>query len=122
MIKYSHGPYVMLTLPGGKRILEHRYKMELKLKRRLKKNEVVHHKDENGKNNSLSNLQVMTPQQHAHHHKYKGGEKMLVLKCPQCKVTFSKRKAKVLFDKKNKTKSFCSRQCSGKFNSDKYWK
>jgi len=42
----------------------HRYLMEAKIGRRLKQNEVVHHKDGNKLNNSLENLQLMTRAEH----------------------------------------------------------
>ena len=43
---------------GGRYILEHRYKMAQKLGRCLADNETVHHKDDNGLNNNLKNLQL----------------------------------------------------------------
>jgi hypothetical protein len=55
-------------------IAEHQIMMERKLGRRLRPNEVVHHRDENKKNNSMSNLRVETKQQHAkdHGHRWEG--------------------------------------------------
>jgi hypothetical protein len=52
----------------GKRIKEHRYLMENHLCRKLSDNEVVHHVDGNGLNNSLDNLQVMTKSEHRKYH------------------------------------------------------
>ena len=43
----------------GKYVYEHRYKIEQKLKRPLRSDEVVHHHDRNRWNNDLSNLEVM---------------------------------------------------------------
>lgn len=43
---------------GGRYVLEHRYKMAQKLGRCLTDNETVHHKDDNGLNNNLRNLQL----------------------------------------------------------------
>lgn len=43
---------------GGRYVLEHRYKMAKKLGRCLTDTETVHHKDDNGLNNNLKNLQL----------------------------------------------------------------
>jgi len=50
-------------------IAEHRLVMENHIGRFLTKNEVVHHKDENTLNNSIENLQIMTPSEHVKLHK-----------------------------------------------------
>lgn len=55
------------AFPSGY-VLEHRYKMSKKLKRKLKKNEVVHHIDGNRQNNKLENLLLMTKSQHIKFH------------------------------------------------------
>ena len=49
---------------GRLMIAEHIMKMELRLGRRLRKGECVHHKDENKRNNADTNLEL---QQHAQH-------------------------------------------------------
>ena len=49
-------------------IAEHQILMERKLGRRLRPNERIHHRDENKKNNSMSNLRVESVQQHAKDH------------------------------------------------------
>lgn len=49
-------------------VYEYRLIMEKKLKRYLKKNEVVHHKDGDHTNNHMDNLQVMTQSEHASIH------------------------------------------------------
>jgi hypothetical protein len=48
----------------GKKIDEHRLKMEKKLGRKLSYNEIVHHKDGNKKNNKLSNLKLKSRKKH----------------------------------------------------------
>lgn len=55
----------------GKRILidEHRYVMEQFLQRKLTKNEVVHHIDEDKTNNDIENLQVLTRSEHSRLHR-----------------------------------------------------
>ena len=50
---------------------EHRLIMEQYLGRRLEKNEVVHHIDENKKNNCIDNLKLMTRGEHSKLHRQK---------------------------------------------------
>lgn len=47
---------------------EHRYIMEQYLGRKLKRNEVVHHKDGNKLNNDINNLELMTLSEHSRMH------------------------------------------------------
>jgi hypothetical protein len=53
---------------NGKWIREHRYVMEQHLGRKLRSDEIVHHKDENGRNNSIENLVIMTRGDHRREH------------------------------------------------------
>ena len=53
---------------GDKCVLEHRYIMELHLGRKLSQDEVVHHIDDDGFNNDLSNLKLMPLQEHTQMH------------------------------------------------------
>lgn len=55
--------YRKITI-NGKRILEHRYVMELHLGRPLRSDEIVHHADGNRLNNIIENLQVMSQSHH----------------------------------------------------------
>jgi HNH endonuclease len=121
MIKNSHGKYVMLRFPNGERILEHRFVIETVLGRKLLPNEVVHHRDNNGKNNEIGNLQIMSPSEHSRHHGSLGKVDKLKIICPQCGLSFFKQRRRVAFDKRNGITNFCSRKCSGKFFSDSYW-
>lgn len=74
--KIMNKKYVYIYKPGhpnaiGTRklyVAEHRLVMEEKIGRYLTSEEIVHHKDENTLNNSLSNLQIMTPSEHSKHH------------------------------------------------------
>ncbi len=52
----------------GKRIDEHRLKMQHYLGRQLKVGEIIHHIDGNGRNNSISNLRIMTRGEHVKLH------------------------------------------------------
>lgn len=56
------------TARNGDRMLHHRYVMEQHLGRKLRSDEIVHHKDEDKQNNDISNLEIMTRSQHASHH------------------------------------------------------
>ena len=51
-----------------KRLKEHRYIMEKELGRKLRKDEIIHHKDGNGLNNRLDNLQIVNQSEHRRLH------------------------------------------------------
>jgi hypothetical protein len=75
--------YKMMTDKTGKRQPEHRAIMEKHLKRKLSIHEIVHHKDGNKKNNRLSNLEIMTAEEHtslhhagSKHYNYKRKKKL----------------------------------------------
>jgi len=55
-------------LPEGTKIAQHRLKMINRIKRLLRKNEVVHHIDGDISNNRIGNLQLMERGQHSSHH------------------------------------------------------
>lgn len=66
----SKGYVEIKTSDGFKR--KHVYVMESAIGRNLFPNEVVHHIDENKKNNAIENLQIMTHAEHTIHHNKKG--------------------------------------------------
>lgn len=53
----------------GGYILEHVWKMEKLLKRRLAKNECVHHKNHNRQDNRLENLEIIERGMHSRYHR-----------------------------------------------------
>ena len=112
--KESQGKYIFVIVPGHPmsdlrgRVLEHRYVMSQHLGRILSKNEVVHHKEGNTKNNNINNLKLMDRDDHNKHHRRKT---MLEIICPQCGNVFLRDRRKY-----NGIQAFCSRSCSSKFN------
>lgn len=52
-------------------IMEHVRVMELKIGRRIKPTECVHHKDHDRQNNSIENLELMLRSEHSKHHRAK---------------------------------------------------
>lgn len=56
--------YRILSIPGKKRIFEHRFIMEQFLKRKLAFNEIVHHINGNKLDNRLENLIILSRKEH----------------------------------------------------------
>lgn len=69
-------------------VLEHRIVIENHLERLLNSNEIVHHKNGNRLDNNLSNLELMTVNEHNKHHGNLHGKTYVELKCPQCNKFF----------------------------------
>ena len=60
--------YRKIRLPDGTTIDEHRYIMEQRLGRRLTRREVVHHKNDDPKDNRPENLELMSLSAHSRMH------------------------------------------------------
>lgn len=68
-VRDGRSPYKYVTV-DGQIVREHRHVMEQVLGRKLKPNEVVHHKDGNKKNNSPDSLEVLEWSEHSREHYY----------------------------------------------------
>lgn len=96
-------------------ILEHRIIMENHLGRILNPNEVVHHINEDKKDNRIENLQLMLVGEHERLHGKKAGRKYAEFICPECGKNFiiPENKSCIV---KNSDYTCCSKQCRGKFS------
>jgi hypothetical protein len=81
----------------------HRHKMSIKLKRWLRPEEIVHHKDGNKLNNKLNNLQILTRSEHSKEHNPRGKKEKYCAHAP-C--------SKLFYPWKDKNK-YCSQECRG---------
>lgn len=70
------GKYPRLIV-DGKSMLLHRYIMELHLGRKLKSDEIVHHKDGWKEHNEVSNLMITNKHDHAGYHRILREERRL---------------------------------------------
>jgi hypothetical protein len=73
-------PYKRTTYKGEP-IDEHRKVMEEYLGRELKRNEYVHHKNGNKRDNRIENLEIMTPLEHNRHHLEKLPKIKICIEC-----------------------------------------
>lgn len=97
-------------------VLEHRIVVENHLMRLLDPNEVVHHLNENKKDNRIENLEVMSANQHAVLHAQGKETKLVELRCPSCHALFIRHRIQTHLVKKNNSYCCCSRSCSGRFS------
>jgi len=98
-------------------VFEHRVVMENFLERLLNADEIVHHVDNDGKNNVIENLDLCLKPIHSKFHGYHKGRKFVELKCPNCGVVFHKPKNASFLQKGSKY-TCCSSICRGKFSKE----
>jgi signal recognition particle GTPase len=116
-----YGPYTrkdgrqhVILYKDGKRTTQSypRYLMERKLNRKLNRREEVDHIDENVRNNSESNFQILTKAQNIRK-SHKPVEVMMFI-CGVCGRKASKSASSIRHNRKQgKSGPFCSRQCAG---------
>lgn len=70
-------PYKRIRLPDGSTKDEHRIIIEEHLGRELDRNEVVHHKNGNKRDNRIENLEIMTLSEHTKVHSEEQAKKPL---------------------------------------------
>lgn len=76
--------------------------------------EMLHHKNDNKRDNRLLNLEMMKRGAHSRRHTKSRGQMMVRFRCPSCGIDFIRPKCKSQLSKGGKI-TFCSRQCTGKF-------
>lgn len=99
-------------------VLEHRAVMENIVGRLLTSEEEVHHIDRDSHNNSPDNLQLLSKEEHRKLHGKESLQKIVVLVCPNCFVSFEKSHRQTFLGKKKGRYTCCSRSCMGKFSRD----
>ena len=89
--------------------------MEEFLGRKLKSNEVVHHKDKNPLNNDISNLEVLWNSDHSRQHSTKYFPK--TVSCVNCGkefvLTVKQQHSRTGNRNRNKSGPYCSKHCAG---------
>lgn len=96
-------------------VLLHRVIMENHIGRLLTDLEVVHHMDHNGHNNDISNLELMTEEEHKLHHASLWVSKYVLLQCPTCNSLFYRPVRQTFWIKRKFLYTGCSRSCSTTF-------
>lgn len=79
----------------------------------VEKDEVIHHKNEDKKDNRFENLEKMTLTEHNRLHS--DGRQIAVLECPECGEIFEREKSQMFLSKPNQKSAFCDDSCRAKY-------
>lgn len=96
-------------------VLHHRIVVENHLGRVLDPKEIVHHLNEDKKDNRIENLRVMTSLEHNKLHGSQKLRKKARIQCPYCSCVFIRNHSQTHLGKGYGKYTFCSRKCSAKF-------
>lgn len=123
MNKMKNGEYLLVNAPKnypykkyrGKYCYDHRLNYWLK-HGDFPQDSIIHHIDGNKHNNNISNLELMTKEEHSSIHNREKGITYVLLKCPGCKKQFTIEKRQSFLVKKTNA-TCCSRKCIGKYTA-----
>ena len=112
------------VIHNGKTKLYARYLLEQELGRELTNKEQVHHRDEDYRNDVISNLEVREISEHISSHSKVYFD--IQVECVECKkkywITGEQHKNRVNNIKAGKTRGpFCSKFCLGKYSRRNFW-
>lgn len=106
---------LVVILPDGKRTTTSlaRYKLSVKIGRKLYDYEFADHIDEDKTNDDINNLQILSRSENNKKHVRLSNKasKMICLTCPVCHCEFSRPPRSVNYKIKNGKKISCSRRC-----------
>jgi len=91
-----------------------RYKMCLKEKRLLKTKEEVDHINDNGLDDRIENLQILSKKENQEKDNKRRNSQYVKLQCPICNKIFIREKRQTSTVKKTNTATTCSRECGAK--------
>jgi hypothetical protein len=112
----SCGKYIFAKIPMHPNavehgyVLEHRIVMENHLNRLLKDDEIIHHINENTKDNRLENLQLMKREEHKQFHNVQR-TKYITIKCICGKTRKLRKKEYIWLKNRGQKKFYCSHKC-----------